>query len=292
MLLKKVIGTFGIEEKKLLPATFGVNKKGGMDNDEFSQYLQISIMPFYLKVVPEKGRWVILKLKCDSGPGQMNIELLAELRASGFILFPGAPSMTAGLQETDQSYGPFKHQYAKNLDAIVEVRVNQNKPTSLPPWMVCLVVYGGKDSETGLVVENLAFQAAFSYAACHAVWDKVGAAPLTRACLGDKLVRKLISDGDNEYQQLITLIQEGNNLAMDSLTGWGYDASALRDTIIPIKKSKINTKEQIIEQQMQLMKAATAGKKFTIMGGNHLTSDDIFIAAEMMSKRKRVEEEV
>ena len=34
------------------------------------------------------------------------------------------------------------------------------------------------------------------------------------------------------------------------------------------------------------MNASTAGKKFTIMGGNHLTSDDIFIAAEMSLRIK------
>ncbi len=68
---------------------------------------------------------------------------------------------------------------------------------------------------------------------------------------------------------------------MDCLTGWGYDASALRDKIIPIEKTKIITQEHTIERQTQLMKVATAGKRFTVMGGNHLTSDNIFIAAEM-----------
>ena len=34
------------------------------------------------------------------------------------------------------------------------------------------------------------------------------------------------------------------------------------------------------------MNASTAGKKFTVMGGNHLTSDDIFIAAEMSLRIK------
>jgi hypothetical protein len=37
---------------------------------------------------------------------------------------------------------------------------------------------------------------------------------------------------------------------------------------------------------MQLMNATTACKKFTIMGGNHLTSDEIFIAAEMSLRIK------
>jgi predicted ATPase len=70
-------------------------------------------MPLYPKAAQEKGRWVILK--GDSGPGRMNTELLAELQASGFILFLGVPNTTTVFQETDQNYGPFKHQYATNL---------------------------------------------------------------------------------------------------------------------------------------------------------------------------------
>ena len=79
---------------------FGVNEKGGMDNDEFALYLRTAIMPLYPKAAPMKGRWVI----CNSGPGQMNINLLAELQASGFILFPGVPNTTAITQETDQNH--------------------------------------------------------------------------------------------------------------------------------------------------------------------------------------------
>lgn len=45
----------------------------------------------------------------------MNIELLAELQASGIILFLGVPNTTAVTQETDKNYGPFKQQYVRNL---------------------------------------------------------------------------------------------------------------------------------------------------------------------------------
>ncbi len=38
------------------------------------------------------------------------------------------------------------------------------------------------------------------------------------------------------------------------------------------------TNEHMIEQQIQLMKAATIGKKFSVMGSNHLTLYDKFIA--------------
>jgi hypothetical protein len=98
------------------------------------------------------------------------------------------PNTTTASQETDQNYGPFKQQYVHNLDLVVEAHLNQNKSTSLPAWMVCLLVYGGIDSEKNFVVENSAFQTAFSHEAYHAVWEKVGAAPLTRKCHSDKLV--------------------------------------------------------------------------------------------------------
>jgi hypothetical protein len=103
---------------------------------------------------------------------------------------------------------------------VVEKQVNLNKTTSLPPWMVGLVVYGGTDpEETEFHLKESAFQARFSPDACHDAWAKVGAAPFTKKCLGNKLVRKLLGDGDEEYELLISYIQEGNNLVTDSLVG-------------------------------------------------------------------------
>jgi hypothetical protein len=80
--------------------------------------------------------------------------------------------------------------------------------------MVGLIVYGGTDPETGFHIEESAFQAGFSCNACCDAWAKVGAAPFTIKCLGNKLVRKSLGDGDDEYELLISLIQEGNNLAL------------------------------------------------------------------------------
>ena len=100
-------------------------------------------------------------LKCDSRPGRMNIDLLADLRASGFILYPGVLNTTAVMQETDQNYGPFKTQCCKNLDAVVDERIKQGKLTYIPQSQIGLIVYGGVDSETNLVVKS-AFKAGFS----------------------------------------------------------------------------------------------------------------------------------
>ena len=113
------------------------------------------------------------------------MDLLADLRLDGFILFPGVPNTTAVTQETDQNYGPFKTQCCKNLDALVDERLKQGKSTSLAPWQVGLIVYGGTDLETGLIVE-LVFDAGFSREARKKAWDKVGAAPITRAALENK----------------------------------------------------------------------------------------------------------
>ena len=90
---RRIVGKFGLEEEVELPVTFGVNEKGGMNDDEFAEYLKTAIMPLYPNAAPEKGKWVILK--CDGGPGRMNIDLLVDLRSEGFILFPGVPNTTA-----------------------------------------------------------------------------------------------------------------------------------------------------------------------------------------------------
>ncbi len=88
----------------------------------------------------------------------MNVELLAELRASGFMLFPGVPNTTAVSQETDQNYGSFKGAYARNLDRVIEKRVESNKTTSLLAWMVGLIVFGGVDPETNFEHSRKDFQ--------------------------------------------------------------------------------------------------------------------------------------
>jgi hypothetical protein len=99
-------------------------------------------------------------------------------------LFPGVPNTTADSQETDQNYGLFKTQYCKNLDAVVDKRLKKGKSTAMALWQVILIVYSGTD-----LVVKLAFNTGFSRDACRNAWDKVGAAPLTRAALKIKRYR-------------------------------------------------------------------------------------------------------
>ena len=95
--LLPVEGIFGWGTKQEFPISFGLNSKGGMDDDEFFEYIQKTIMKLFPDAAPVRGRWVILK--CDSGPGRLNPTLLAYLHFHGFILYPGVSNTTAVTQK-------------------------------------------------------------------------------------------------------------------------------------------------------------------------------------------------
>jgi hypothetical protein len=273
-----------MKEEVSLCCTVGANEKGGMDEVEFAKYVAVVLRKLYPDAAPEKGKWVILK--CDGGPGRMNIDLLASLRLDGFHLFPGVPNTTAVTQETDQNYGPFKGAYARNLDMIVDERIAQGKTTSIPAWLVGLVVFGGTDPETKLELPVSAFHIGFSEEACKHAWEKVGAAPLTRACLNDKRVRRSIGDGSEEEKVMYRLIQEANDVATFTLTMCGYDGTVLAQQIKPREEMKQLTEEHSLERQLVLKNATTHGKKFTVLGGQPLTTDDMFIGTEYRMREK------
>ena len=83
---------------------------------------------------------------------------------------------------THQSYGPFQSKLRTNLHVLFDECLHAEKVTTLAPWIVGLVVFGGEDSEMGCVV-GLAFQEGFSITQNLNAWARVGAVPLTRACL-------------------------------------------------------------------------------------------------------------
>ncbi len=80
-----------------------------------------SILPLYPETRGRKGHR--LPLKCNSGPGRLQVELLAQLRFLGVYLYPGVPNTTAVTQETDRTYGLFKSKYRANLEDLVWVSV-------------------------------------------------------------------------------------------------------------------------------------------------------------------------
>ncbi len=156
----RVQGQFGCTEVRLSPITFGANEKGEMDSEEFEKYVMNSIVPLYPHARNQRGKRVMLKV--DSGPGMMNLNLLARLTHLEFILYPYVPNTMHQTQETDQLYGPFKTQFLENLDLICNVRLQKNVSLSLQPKFMGLPLFGGIDTKTSCNIEVSAFEQAFT----------------------------------------------------------------------------------------------------------------------------------
>ena len=264
---------FGHAEEQSFPVSIGLNNKGGMDDDEFFEYFKNSIMSLYPDAAPVKGRWVVVK--CDSGPGRLNPELLAYIRFHGFILYPGVPNTTAVTQETDQSYGPFQSAVRTNLQCIIDKRNEEMKSCSLAPWIVGLVVFGGTDPVTGLIVGS-AFERGFSHTLNIKAWAKVGAVPLSRKCLNSPKVSRSIGDGDSKQQALVHLIVEHNTIACHALTMEGFNGDAMKVELLVIEQTTVVTTPHTQDRIELLSQAKAHGNIFAATGGVHLTANDIF----------------
>ena len=104
--MPKINGKFGSSNTKQWPVTFGMNSKGGMDNDEYKKFILGSIIPLFPDVEDIPGKRVMITV--DFGPGRLQQDLLAMLRLIGVFKYPGVPNTTAVTQETNQNYEPFK----------------------------------------------------------------------------------------------------------------------------------------------------------------------------------------
>jgi hypothetical protein len=94
---KDTIGQFGFEQRRRFPTTFGMNERGGMNAVELEKYFNNLILPLSPDIEDIPGKRVIMKL--DSGPGRLNIEMLATLRLKGLYLVPGVPNTTSNTSE-------------------------------------------------------------------------------------------------------------------------------------------------------------------------------------------------
>ena len=79
-----------------------MNEKGGMNEEHFSKCLVTNAVWPFPNVQDYPGRQVLIKVDC--GPGRLNTDVLACMRARGFHLYPGVPNATAVSQEADQSF--------------------------------------------------------------------------------------------------------------------------------------------------------------------------------------------
>ncbi len=75
---------------------------------------------------------------------------------------------------------------------------------------------------------------------------------------------------------------------MHAFTSAGYNSDALKKTImeIPSLERQTITGEHTQEHYDILAKSNTHGKLFSATGGTHITSDNIFISAEMATREK------
>ena len=97
-----------------------------------------------------------------SESGRINSHLLCKFRLLGFILYPGVSNTMYVSQDMYRNYRPFKTSFRQILDLVVQNRITANKSTSLPPWIVGLVVFGGTDTESKKSVDKNSFEYAFN----------------------------------------------------------------------------------------------------------------------------------
>jgi len=270
-------GKFGHPQSKLFPVTFGMNEKGGMNAVELQKYMDVAIFPLFPDISDMPGKRVLMKV--DSGPGRMNIEMLASLKLKGMYLMPGVPNTTQVTQETDQSYGQYKSIYRRNLRLLSQARQPVNKPMILTD--LALLVFGGTDRVTGMRIDNT-FEKAFSKEKNLSCWKKCGAVPLTRFPLQLQCVRQQIEHGpgakENKAELLLRDLQRWNHYYCDFLSSNGYAGDQLKADA-PVRRtiSAItvpNSKARLKAIQM----AKTAGQMFFATGGQHLNADDFFKA--------------
>ena len=154
---KDVVAQFGWNESKAHPCTFGLNERAGMTAEELQKYMENSIFPLYPDVEDIPGKRVIIK--ADSGPGRMNVDMLAGLKVRGVYLTPGVPNTTGKTQETDQNYAMFKTSFRDNLRVLTQARHDKGFSIQVPD--ISLLVFGGKCPKTSTLLRD-AFTDAFS----------------------------------------------------------------------------------------------------------------------------------
>ena len=90
---------------RLFSSTYGVNEKGGMNKDDFGEYIMKNFVPLVINDCADvDGKRVVLLV--DGGPGRTNEEMLIKLKLLGIYLYPaGPPNTTHILQVSETTEG-------------------------------------------------------------------------------------------------------------------------------------------------------------------------------------------
>jgi hypothetical protein len=279
-------GRFGCAEERIWPASIGMNEMGGMLDDEFKKYIDNSICPLFPDMEDMPGKHVLLKV--DSGPGRNGRELLMKCRFCGLYIYPGLPNTSSVQQETDINYGPFKTIVRNNLKQLSSAFFAAGVTIPLGVSTFGLIVYSGTipvDSSMTITCKN-ALAELFNIASNKSSWSKVSAVPHTRKCLTNPMVRHEGTDEHNPQFHVFQDIQSQNDYSTTQLNIMGYRGDALRaqfgaDKVSERQASVTVTVPHTREQQQALAAAGTHGKKFFVMEGEHVTTDDMFKVAKI-----------
>lgn len=294
---KNVFGTFGYSERRAFPCTFGMNERAGMNAVELEKYLKNSILPLYPDIQDYPDKRVVLKV--DSGPGRLNVQMLADLRLLGLYIIPGVPNTTHRTQETDQNYGLYKSCVRDNLRTLSQARFDLLPRKTLQITDLPLIVFGGECPSTKLQLRD-AFSEAFSIERNLSCWRKCGAVPLTMAPLFAGDIRQEVPVGaaagvaaaaapsqeDEAIEQLKNL-QELNIFYCDILNVNGFDGTVLRKDA-PTRSTFVAVTEPISDARVQaIKKSKTSGQMFFATGGRHTNSDEFFKARTLADRETR-----
>jgi hypothetical protein len=221
-------GRFGCAEERIWPCTIGMNKKGGMTDDEFEKYIDNSIIPLNPDLEDTPGNSVLLKV--DSGPGRNGRELLMKCRFCGLYIYPGLPNATSVQQETDLNYGPFKSVNRNNLRDILSAFYAADLSIPLNTSTFGLIVYGGTIpvGTTSAITCRNARTVTFDAASNKHSWSEVGAVPHTRKCLTNSKGRHNGTDERDPNFDAYQDIQSQNDYSTTQLNVMGYRGDLLR----------------------------------------------------------------
>ena len=148
-----------------------------------------------------------------------------------------------------------------------------------------MLVFGGQDRVTGMRMENT-FEETFSKERNLSCWKACGAVPLTRSPLSSRHVRQEVERVDNGGKGHLQLkeLEQWNHFYCDYLTANGYAGYHLQ-THAPMRKTTPAVTVPNTKARVQALRDAKSSRMMLYAtGGQHLNSDDFFIACALAKR--------
>eukprot|EP00536_Pseudo-nitzschia_multiseries_P003558 jgi/Psemu1/8094/gm1.8094_g len=273
-----------VESPTQMPHTVNCNQAAGMDSVEFRKYFETSIMPLFPDAQPAKGKYVCFIV--DSSPGRSDPELHQLMSAKGFLLIAGVPNTIHVTQVTDVSFNPFKTAFCCNKKKLHAYR--RSKKSTVKTVDIPALVFGYKESRT--LQLRSSFEEGFAPAVNRVCWAKIGIAPFTRKCLGDRnvahelmtLANGMINvDADPKIVALLEL-ERRNRIAVQTLVDHGFNGGvyAKNAPCISLKSTLPKTQPNTRAYQDELQQSTAAGPRYMVVRDRAYNCKDQHIVYE------------